>query len=111
MSCIIYISTNLEKNRLEYFSSRTAAFDGVTKPSGSIQLENLKSVKKFDEFLFQLDAGVDGVYMLRADSYANLACWVNEFDRYIKARQVPWEKLLFKLVLWITMNFLYGIII
>lgn len=78
----------MEKNRLDYFPSRSSAFDGITKPSGSVQLENLRSVKKFDEFLFQIDAGPDGVYMLRADSYANLACWVNELDRYIKARQV-----------------------
>ena len=64
------------------------AFNGFSPPSSFIQLENLRSVKKFDEFSFQLDAGPDGVFLLRTESYAQMSCWVKELDKYIKDRQV-----------------------
>ena len=78
---------NVGSEKIEYFSNKRAA-DKPVEASGTIDLINLKSVKKFDSLTFQLDGGSDGVYLLRADSKTELACWINGLDSYLKEKLV-----------------------
>jgi predicted AAA+ superfamily ATPase len=80
---------NRPANRLEYFPNRIKSETGV-EPSGFILLENLKSVRKFDETSIQIDAGVDGVLLLRNDSQALLQYWIDELNRYITSYRVSY---------------------
>lgn len=76
---------------VQYHLNKSKADSGLT-PSGSIRLEDLKSVNKFDATTFQItylvEGKKDGVYHLKADSQALLTCWVDGLNAYIKARQV-----------------------
>lgn len=98
---------NPKEDRIEYFSSKQSAL--IDEPSGTISLANLRSIKRFDDNSFNIDGGPDGVYLLRTDSQAQLTCWMNEIDSYIRARQVSNFKsfLFFWLVITNFLIFLY----
>lgn len=84
---LLTIRVNVGSEKVEYFSTKKAS-QKASQPSGTIDLTNLKSVKKFDSLTFQLDGGPDGVYLLRADSGAELTCWINGLDSYLKEKSV-----------------------
>ena len=78
---------NVGREKIEYFSNQKAA-EKSENASGTIDLINLKGVKKFDNITFQLDGGSDGVFLLRADSSAEYACWMNGLELYLKDKLV-----------------------
>ena len=81
------VRVNVGSEKIEYFPNKIAA-DKPVEASGTIDLVNLKSVKQFDSLTFQLDGGSDGVYLLRADSKTEIACWINGLDSYLKEKLV-----------------------
>lgn len=78
---------NRSASRLEYFPNKSKA-DAGAEPSGFILLENVRSVRKFDENSIQIDAGTDGVLHLRNDSQALLQYWIDELNRFIASYRV-----------------------
>jgi hypothetical protein len=78
---------NVSGDKIEYYSNQKAA-EKSSNVSGVINLVNFRGVKKFDNVTFQLDGGSDGVYLLRADSNAELACWLNALEVYLREKQV-----------------------
>lgn len=78
---------NVSGDKIEYYSNQKAA-EKTSNVSGIINLVNFRGVKKFDNVTFQLDGGIDGVYLLRADSNAELACWLNGLETYLKEKLV-----------------------
>lgn len=78
-----YFRVNKEENSLEYFSSKSASSG---KPSGSMLLENLTSIKKFDGFSFEIQA-VGEVYFLTAESAAEQTCWIRALESYLQERR------------------------
>lgn len=80
-----YFRVNKDKETLEYFQSKAAATSGKNA-SKSISLLNLKSVEKFEEWTFRVNASSDGVYMLRAQSQAEYTCWFTALDGYIEEK-------------------------
>lgn len=83
-----YFYINTVKDRIEYFHKKSDFSSNANDPAGKIMLSNIKSVKKFDNKSFQLDAGIDGSYILRAESIAQLTVWITGLETYVKARQV-----------------------
>ena len=80
-----YFRINPMSESLDYFATKSEAHGS---PSRSFNLENLKSIKKFEENTFQLDFGLDGVCTLRADSLVQYTCWFEGLEKYIKERAV-----------------------
>ena len=78
---------NVGREKIEYFTNKGAAEKSET-PSGTIDLLNFKGVKKFDDLTFQLDGGSDGVFLLRADSNAEMTMWINSLEVYLKDKIV-----------------------
>ena len=78
---------NVGREKIEYFTNRGAA-DKSETPSGTIDLMNFKGVKKFDDLTFQLDGGSDGVFLLRADSNAEMNMWINSLEVYLRDKMV-----------------------
>ena len=79
---------NAHRDSLDYFNTKSQAESPRSNPSMSIQLSNLISVKRFDDNAFQLDAGPDGVFLLRTDSQAQFTCWMEGLETYIRSRKV-----------------------
>mmetsp|Transcript_18568 Transcript_18568/g.17889 ORF Transcript_18568/g.17889 Transcript_18568/m.17889 type:complete len:144 (+) Transcript_18568:388-819(+) len=80
-----YFRVNVSGDKIEYYSNQKAA-EKTSNVSGVIHLANFRGVKKFDNVTFQLDGGIDGVYLLRADSNAELACWLNALENYLREK-------------------------
>mmetsp|Transcript_965 Transcript_965/g.966 ORF Transcript_965/g.966 Transcript_965/m.966 type:complete len:128 (-) Transcript_965:1744-2127(-) len=78
-----YFVVNPETCKLEYYTTKPSKIN--EEPSGVIDLTLIQSIRSFDDNAFQIDAG-SIVYLLRADSAAEQACWINEFERYIQER-------------------------
>lgn len=75
-----YYRLNPETGDLDYYSdksSRTAA--------GTISLANLLRVMRFDETSFQIEAPPH-VILLRAESQAELACWLQALEQYLEEK-------------------------
>ena len=78
---------NVGREKIEYYSNQKAA-EKSDNASGTIDLVNFRGIKKFDNITFQLDGGSDGVFLLRADSNAEVACWINGLEIYLKEKTV-----------------------
>ena len=78
---------NVGREKIEYYATQKTAEKGE-RASGTIDLVNLKAVKKFDNLTFQLECGPDGVYLLRAETNAELAIWMTGLETYLKEKMV-----------------------
>ena len=68
---------------IEYFASKHNAEAGH-KPKFIISMSMITSVIQFDELSFQINAGNQGTFLLRTESSAQYACWIQPLQQYIR---------------------------
>ena len=80
-----YFQVNQDLERIEYFKLKQQAVDS-SYSTGHIDLRDITSVRSFDGNSFQIEAG-KRVLLLKADSAAERACWMNGLAEYVAERQ------------------------
>lgn len=78
-----FLRFNSLNESLEYYTNKSS-----TSYTKSVKLCNLKCIRKFDNLSFQIDAGIDGMYMLRVQSQAEYSCWTKALEEYIQQKRV-----------------------
>ncbi len=84
----LHCRINIKEDSLEYFTSRKDADSTLNEAKGKINMENLQSVRAFDDRSFQLEAGPDRVYLLKAESKHEADRWVNSLLQFIREKRV-----------------------
>lgn len=77
-----YFKVNAATRMLEYYQTKDAP-----RYSKAIHLDAIQSVSKFDELMFQINAGGSGTFMLKAVSMAEYTCWLNGLQIYVDERK------------------------
>ena len=75
-----YYRLNPKTGDLDYYSDQTS-----TKVGGSISLANFSKVMRFDDTSFQIESAPH-VILLRAESQAELACWMQALEHYLEEK-------------------------
>lgn len=69
---------------IEYYNSKRDAENRHT-PKHVIKMSSITSVQQFDDLSFQINVGKEGSYLLRAESMAQMTCWVPPIKAYVIA--------------------------
>ena len=77
-----YFKVNKRTECLEYYTHKTSP-----KCTKAIHLSDIQHATRFESCTFELNAGQSGKYMLKAQSSAELTCWVNALNDYAQRRK------------------------
>lgn len=80
-----YFRVNMEEERIEYFKLKQQSQDS-SYSTGHIDLWDISNIRKFDGNSFQIEAG-PSVMLVKADSAAETACWVNGLLGFVEQRK------------------------